>query len=152
MKISCSIDINSAPEVVFSWLEKPEKAMAWMTSVSKTEILHEEPGRVGTTFRETVEEGGNGVEIQGAITAFEPGKSISFHLSSRVNVLDVKYSVESIPQGARLEESAEVQWKFPVNLYGILFGEKIRQGILAQLQNEFGKLKELCEEDIHGGS
>jgi len=152
MKISSSIDIRSTPEVVFGWLEKPEKAMAWMTSVSKAEILHETQQRVGTTFRETVEEDGNAIEIHGAITGFEPGKSISFHLGSRVNTLDVKYSVEEIPGGVRVAEDAEVRWKFPVNIYSMFFGEKIRQGILAQLRNEFGRLKKLCEEDIRGAN
>jgi hypothetical protein len=51
MKMSYSIDINSTPETVFSWLERPEKAMAWMNSVSKTEMLHETPDMVGSIFR-----------------------------------------------------------------------------------------------------
>ena len=147
MNISCSIDIESAPEVVFGWLEKPEKAMAWMTSVSKTEILHEAAGMVGTTFRETLEEEGNTMEMQGEITGFAAGKSITFHLSSRVNTLDVKYSVEPIPGGARVAVCADIRWKFPVNIYGIFFGEKLRQNITTQLKTEFGRLKQLCEEE-----
>ena len=56
-----------------------------MTSVTKTEILHETPERVGTTFREVVEEDGNGVELQGVITDYKPDRSISFHLGSGSN-------------------------------------------------------------------
>lgn len=145
MRICSSIDINSARDTVFAWLEQPEKAMAWMTSVSKAEILHETPGRVGTTFREVMEEDGQHLEMRGSITAFEPGRSISFHLSSRVNTLDVTYPVEEIAGGVRLAESADVRWQFPVNLYALFFSEKMRQGILAQLKEEFGRLKQLCE-------
>jgi hypothetical protein len=36
-------------------------------------------------------------------------------------------------------------WKFPVNIISIIMGNKMRQGILAQLQDELGTLKELCE-------
>jgi hypothetical protein len=63
MKISCSVDIKSTPEAVFGWLEKPDKAVLWMTSVSKTQMVHEAPGRVGTTFREVVEDEGGAMEM-----------------------------------------------------------------------------------------
>ncbi|MCE7860729.1 MAG: hypothetical protein DYG86_13205 [Chloroflexi bacterium CFX2] len=145
MKIFLSIDIASPPERVFGWLESPEKAMQWMTSVARTEILHETPERVGTTFREIVEENGNGMELRGMITGFESDQSISFHLTSRVNELDVEYAVETIPTGTRLTQNANVRWKFPVNVMSIFMGKKMRQGISAQSQKEFEKLKELCE-------
>ncbi len=145
MKISLSIDIDSPPARVFGWLESPGKAMQWMTSVARTEILYETPERVGTTFREVVEENGNGVELQGTITGFTPDRSISFHLTSRVNELDVEYGVEAIPTGTRLTQNANVRWKFPVNVISIFMGGKMRQGISAQSQKEFEKLKELCE-------
>jgi uncharacterized protein YndB with AHSA1/START domain len=152
MKISCSVDIESAPEAVFGWLEEPEKAMLWMTSVSKAQILHEAPGRVGTTFREVVEDEGGAMEMQGTITGFEPGRSISFHLSSKVNALDVTYSVEAIANGTRVVEYAEIRWKFPVSIYATFFGEKMRQNITAQLQEEFSRLKELCETANHASN
>ena len=145
MKLSFSIDINSPPTAVFGWVENPEKAMKWMTSVAGGEILHETPERVGTTFREFVEEDGEGVEMQGTITGYEPGRSISFHLESRVNVVDVEFHVEAIPGGTRLTQDANVRWKFPVNVISLLMGAKMRQNISAQSQKEFEKLKELCE-------
>jgi hypothetical protein len=145
MQISYSIDIKSKPNIVFGWLETPEKAMEWMTSVSKTEILHETPNRVGTTFRETVEEDGNGIEMQGVITGYERNKSISFHLNSRVNIVDVEYRIEEIPDGVCLKENAHVRWKFPINLISIFGGAKMKQSLITQLQVEFNRLKELCE-------
>ena len=148
MNISFSIDINSPPATVFSWVEKPEKAMKWMTSVAGGEILHETPERIGTTFREVVEEDGNGVELQGVITDFKPNKSISFHLDSRVNVVDVDYHVEAIPDGTRLTQTANVRWKFPVNVISLFMGTKMKQNISAQSQKEFEKLKELCESGV----
>ncbi len=145
MQIDSSIDIRSTPKDVFGWLEAPEKAMAWMSSVSSTEILLDTPERVGTTFREVLEEDGHTLEMRGAITGFQPDKSISFHLESSVNALDVEYSVMQIPEGVRVLECAKVQWKFPLNIYSIFFGQKMRRGILAQLQTEFARLKEICE-------
>ena len=145
MKISLSIDINSPLPTVFSWVENPGKALQWQTSVAKGEILHETPERIGTTFREVVEEDGQGVELHGTITNYIPGKLISFHLESRVNVVDVEYSVEAIPNGTRLTQAGNVRWKFPINVISLFMGGKMEQGITAQSQKEFGKLKELCE-------
>jgi len=145
MKISCSMDINSDPASVFGWLENPEKAVKWMTSVTKTEILHTTPEKTGTTFREVVEEDGNGVELQGVITDYKPEKSISFHLNNRVNVVDVEYCVEANQHGIRLTQNANVRWKFPINVISIFMGAKIRQNISEQSKKEFKKLKELCE-------
>ncbi len=85
------------------------------------------------------------MELEGSITGFVPGRSIAFHLESRVNALDVEYCVEPIPGGTRLQETADVHWRFPVNVLSLFFGEKMRQGILAQLQREFTTLKQLCE-------
>ncbi len=147
MKISTSIEIHSTPEVVFGWLSRPEKTMAWMTSVSRTELLEETAGMVGTTFREVVEDDSGSIEMRGTITGYEPLHSISFHLSSRVNALDVTYCVEPIPGGVRVTEDAKVDWRFPVNVLSLFAGEKLRHGILSQLEGEFRKLKQLCEED-----
>ena len=119
-----------------------------MTSVTKTEILHDTLERIGTTFREVVEEDGNGVELQGVITDFKPDKSISFHLNSRVNVVEAEYCVEAVQNGTRLTQNANVRWKFPVNVISIFMGAKIKQNISAQAQKEFEKLKELCESGI----
>jgi hypothetical protein len=57
----------------------------------------------------------------------------------------VEYGVEAIPTGTRLTQTANVRWKFPVNVISIFMGGKMRQGISAQSQKEFEKLKELCE-------
>jgi uncharacterized protein YndB with AHSA1/START domain len=148
MKISSSIDIRSTPEVVFGWLSRPEKAMEWMTSVSRTEILEEKPGLVGTAFREVVQDESGALEMRGVVTACEPPRSISFRLASRLNALDVTYCVELAPGGVRLTEEADVRWKFPVSVYSLLFGQRLRRGVLAQLQDEFNKLKALCEAPV----
>ncbi len=145
MKISSAINIESNPEIVFGWLENPEKAKQWMTSVSEDEILHETTERVGTTFREVVQDDSGELEMQGCITGFEANKSISFHLDSRVNTVDVRYFIEEQDHGVRLEYNAKIRWKFPVNVLNIVIGNKIKQNIKAQLRDELNKLKELCE-------
>jgi len=78
------------------------------------------------------------------------GKMIAFHLESRVNLVDVEYRVEKTTDGVRLDYHANVKWKFPVNIISIFMGNKMKQGIAAQLEDELSRLKELCESDVFG--
>ena len=142
--------MKSTSQTVFGWLENPEKARQWMTSVSGGEILNETPGRVGTTFREIVEDENGSVEMYGTITGFESDKSIAFHLESRVNIVDVEYYLEQTNSGVRLNYCANINWKFPVNIISVFVGHKIKRNIMTQLENELNKLKKLCESDISG--
>lgn len=147
MRISCSIDINASTEAVFGWLKDPEKAKVWMNSVSKTEILHQTPDMVGTTFRETVEEDGRGTELHGVITAYSPDESIAFHLSGDYNVVDVEYRVEGIGDCTRLTTNATVRFKGLAWVMSLLMGAAFERKIVEQTQAEFARLKEWCEGD-----
>lgn len=133
MKITSSIEIENTPNEVFKWLENPEKAKEWMSSVTETEILLETANRVGTTFREIVEDDDGSMEMQGKITEFEANKLIAFHLESRANVVDVEYSLEEMGEGARLYYQADIRWKFPVNIMSIFIGKRIKKKIVDQL-------------------
>jgi uncharacterized protein YndB with AHSA1/START domain len=94
MRISNVIEIRNTPEIVFSWLVDPRRAIQWMTSVSKTEIIEETSDKIGTTFREIVEENGHETELRGIVTDFVLNKRITFHLEGDFNVVDVSYSLE----------------------------------------------------------
>jgi uncharacterized protein YndB with AHSA1/START domain len=94
MRISNVIEIRNTPEIVFSWLVDPRRAIQWMTSVSKTEIIEETSDKIGTTFREIVEENGYETELRGIVTDFVLNKRITFHLEGDFNVVDVSYSLE----------------------------------------------------------
>jgi hypothetical protein len=116
-----------------------------MTSVSETEILDEKPGMVGTTFRERVEDEGGGIEMWGSIAAYEPPRRISFHLESRANKLDVDYRLDAVGDGVRLMVTSDIKWLFPVNLVSTFAGRTIKRRIEGQSNEEFGRLKKLCE-------
>ena len=91
MKISNTIEIESTPEKVFYWLEDPSRAMKWMTSVTRTEIIKDTPNKVGTTFREYIEENGRGTEMHGVVTDFVPNKQLGFHLEGDFNFVEVGF-------------------------------------------------------------
>jgi len=147
MNISYTIEINSTPEKVFYWLSDPERAKVWMSSVSKTEILHETTDMVGTTFRETVEEDGQGTELCGKVTAYQPNQLIAFHLEGDFNVVDVEYRLEALEGQTLLTQSSTIRFKSFVKILMFFAGPAFKKKILGQLQREFTELKKLCEED-----
>ena len=145
MKISYTVDINNKPAEVFLWLNNPERAQVWMSSVSKTEILHKTSDMVGTTFREIVEEDGRWTELHGVVTDYRPNRLISFHLSGKFNVVDEEYRLEEIENRTRLTQNANIRFKSFMKVLSLLTGPMFKKKIMDQVQKEFATLKELCE-------
>ena len=148
MRISNVIEIRNTPENVFSWLEDPRRAIQWMKSVSKTEIIAETADKIGTTFREIVEENGRGTELHGVVTDFVLNKRLAFHLESDFNIVDVSYTLEEKGGNTQLRQNAEIHFKGTSRLLSILVGPAFTKKIIKQAQSDFARLKELCEQNI----
>jgi len=148
MKLIHSIEINAEPSLVFAWIEDPKRAMQWQTSVASGEIIKQTPGQVGTTFREMVEENGQSTELFGEITEFIPNQLIAFHLEGKFNVVDVSFRVEASISGSRVTQQADLRFKGLLRLMSLFFGRTFRRKLAVQAQQEFARLKALCEEDV----
>jgi hypothetical protein len=145
MKIALSIEIFRQPEEVFPWIAEPEKAMLWQKDVKGGEIIQERPEKVGTTFREIMEENGSSLVMEGEITGFIQDKLISFHLESKIHRVDVSYTIEGDEHRSTLSVESSIVWKFPMNIMSLVMGSKIRENILRQTESELAELKKLCE-------
>jgi len=146
MRITQTVTINSTPEGVFYWLGNPERAMKWQTSVSKGEILQETPDMIGTTFRETVEEDGRGVEMQGVITDYRENQVLAMHLAGKYNVVDVEWRLHEIGESTRLVCNANMRFRSSVGILSILLRPLFKRKIAGQLKSELAALKKLCEQ------
>jgi len=51
-------------------MDNPEKTMLWQKGMKKGEIIKETPEKIGTTFMEEMEEGGNSLVMRGVITGY----------------------------------------------------------------------------------
>jgi uncharacterized protein YndB with AHSA1/START domain len=145
MHVSGFVEITSTRQRVFAFLQNPEKAMLWQTSVTSAEIEHATPDLVGTTGRETVSDGTGSLEMQTTVTRVDPDRLIRFHVESRVNAVDVEYRLESDGQSVRLTQNAEIRWKFPLSVLMLFMGARTQRGITDQMRTELGNLKRLCE-------
>ena len=150
MKIKHMVEIAAGAPAVFSWLADPERARAWQGEVAGYEVLSRTPQITGTTFRETVSDGGQSLEMRGTVTACEPDRRIAFQLESRIHRLEVDYRLEEIDGGVRLTQTADVRWKFPMNLIMLMAGRDAAAQLRTQSENELAALKRLCEQQPHG--
>jgi len=145
--ITNTIEIRASAAKVFFWLEDPERAMKWMVSVSKSEIVEEKPGHVGTAFREYVEEDGRGLEMRGVITAWEENSRLAFRLESDFNTTEVEFTLHEENGLTRLVQKADMQFKGALKILGIFIAPALVKKIKSQAEGEFAELKRLCESE-----
>ncbi len=145
VKIANSIEIKAAPERVFYWLEEPDRAAQWMTSVTRSEIIEETPNRIGTTFREYIEEEGRGIEMHRVITKFVSNKRFGVHLESKLNSVDVDFELLEKDGTTRLVQNVELQFKGMLKVLSVFLHASVKRKIMSQARSEFARLKELCE-------
>jgi hypothetical protein len=145
MRIIFEKVISQPPDIVFPWIAEPEKAMKWQKNVKSGEIITHNPEGIGTTFKETIVEDGNSLEMYGTITKYVRNKIIGFHLESKIHEFDVSYSLDEINSKTKLSIEAIIRWKFPMNVISILIGKKMKKNIFKQLESETLELKNICE-------
>ena len=147
MRINFAVEVPGEPEKVFLWIDNPEKAMLWQKGVKKAEIIKDMPERIGTTFVEEMDDGGNSLIMRGIITGYARNQMITFHLESRIHKLDVCYSVRAENGRSVITAESDIHWKFPMNIVSIVLGRKMQESILKQTELEFAELKRLCDEE-----
>lgn len=147
MKLTLATQVSGRPDEVFPWIDNPDKAMLWQKGVKKGEILVETPEKIGTTFIEDMEEGGNSLVMHGVITRYVKNKMIAFQLESKIHRLAVCYSITGDGGKSQITVESNIHWKFPMNIMSIVLGRKIKEGILKQTDLEFAELKRLVAQE-----
>ena len=145
MRIAYEDEIARPPDVVFPWIADPAKAMKWQKNVKGGEVIVDKPEKIGTTFREVIEEDGRTLEMHGTITRYVENRTMAFHIVSRIHEFDVTYSLEPKGDSTTIKIEASIRWKFPMNVVSLFLGKKMQEGLVAQLKSEVQDLKALCE-------
>ena len=145
MRIIFVDEISKPPVIVFPWIADPEKAMKWQKNVKEGKIIKRNIDIIGTTFIETIEEDGKALQMEGIITQYRKDELIGFHINSKIHNLDVNYSLDDEKEGTRITIEAMINWKFPMNIISLFISNKMKTGILEQLQMEVAELKKIME-------
>ena len=102
---------------------------------------------IGTTFRETIEENGSSVEMQGIVTDYRENESLAMHMSGKYNIVDVEWRIEEMGEYTRLTLYSDIRFKSFVKILSLFMRPFFKKRITEQLRGEFARLKELCERD-----
>jgi hypothetical protein len=130
--------------MVFGWIEDPERARQWQPDVAGGEVLHAEPGMVGTEFRELLADDRGHVQMHGRITEFQPDTSMAVLLEGQGMTVPARYEVSRHPAGTLLQ--AQQSLALPGRL-GRLLEPLIRRRVAARARADLQRLKNLCEND-----
>jgi len=144
VRIQHSVVIRRAPEVVFGWIEDPELARLWQPDVAGGEVLHAEPGMVGTEFREVLQDNRGRVDMHGRITEFRRGTSMAVHLEGQGMTVTARYEVSPHPAGTLLH--AEQSLTLPGRVARLL-QPLIRRRVSGRARADLQRLKQLCESE-----
>lgn len=141
MRFRHSVLIKCEPEVVFGWIEDPNRARRWQPDVAGGEVLRAEPGMVGTQFREVLQDDRGRVEMHGRITEFQPGTSMAVRLKGGGMTVTARYQVSPHPAGTLLHADQSL------SLPGLarLLEPLIRRRVAAPARADLQRLKHLCE-------
>lgn len=142
MNLSHTIRIQASARQVFFWLEDPERATQWMSSVSHTEVINRTPELTGTTFRETVTDGQGSTTLDGIVLSCTPPEEIKFKLSGKHNDVHVQYRLVELKGETELKLEAGVDFK---SMLARTMGGMFKKQINEQLTLELSNLKHLCE-------
>lgn len=143
MRFRHSMVIARPPDLVFAWIGDPERARLWQPDVAEGEILHAEPGMVGTRFREVLQDGRGRAEMQGRITEFRPGRSMAVRLEGHGMTVTARFEVSPHPRGTLLR--ADQSLVLPGRLAGVM-QPLIRWRVAARARADLNRLRRLCEE------
>lgn len=131
-----------APDVVFGWIEDPERVRLWQPDGAGAEVLRAEPGMVGTEFREVLQDDRGRVEMRGRITEFQPGTSMAVRLEGQGMTVTARYEVSPHPAGTLLQ--VEQSLTLPGRAARLL-EPLIRHRVSARARADLRRLKRLCE-------
>ncbi len=142
MRFQHSVVIRCAPDVVFGWIEDPERARQWQPDVAEGEVLHAEPGMVGTEFREVLRDNRGHVEMRGRITEFRPGASMAVRLEGQGMTVTARYEVSPHRLGTLLH--AEQSLTLPGRAARLL-EPLVRCRVATRARADLRRLQRLCE-------
>jgi len=150
MKLTHSIVIDAPKDVVWEYVDDPERIKLWMHGVEENEVIHD-TGGVGTTFRMAIREGRKLTEYQGEVTARDPGRHLQVQMSggcSSAGPMTVDYTVSDAPSGG-----TELDYLFRMQATGIwaLMGPIGRLFGKMMIRKFFRSLKRMAEEEARTG-
>ena len=142
MHVEVKIEIDARPEDVFDYVADLANNPEWQSGVEATEWTSEPPLAVGSSWRQTLDDGNT---VTYAVAALDPGRSITFKTGSGPAVAGtITRTVQKLDVNRcrlRMELTGKVKgWR-------IILSPLLRRAIRSSISSDYRRLKKRLETD-----
>ena len=141
--ITSSVIVRRPPAEVFAFIADPENNPRWQKGMESCRITSEGPFELGATYAQEARFLGKKIETLFEVTAFEAGRMIEITSTSGTFPIQVRRSVEPVPEGTRVR--ARVQGD-PTGVFA-LAKPLMKRMVKSSVDGDYARLKSLLEGD-----
>ncbi len=138
-----TLDIAAAPEQVFAVLNDTDRTPDWQPRCTRIDKLTEGPVRQGTALRYFFKDGRREGQMEGRVTAAEPGRRFAMTYADKMMTVDVDFAGAPTADGTRLTHTIHVQ----PSGFARIFTPFITRTLPKQTVTSMEQLKALAESD-----
>ena len=147
MRIANHVDIEAPVDTVFRWITHKNRIVQWIPNLLKSRITRETAGRIGTRLRQVYDVNHRRVEVPIEVTAYEPNRRLTVRMRTRKQDTVIDFRLEELRSATRLTRVAHIRFVGYMKLVGLLTGESVRDRSLRSCQQQFDRLKRLCQQE-----
>jgi len=145
MRVQKAIEINTPPEIIWSFFVEPEKVLQWCITFKRFEYIDNRRSGVGTPLYIEEQAGGGLTKMQFEVTEWKENEKLALRMVSGASYVsyDQHWSLVPIPLGSRFTFMEEII--FPHGLIGKLIGLIAQRMSAGTVEKMLTKLKALAE-------
>ena len=137
-----TLEIAKPPSEVFAFMDDLSKAPLWLMSCTVLRQTTDTPRVVGSPLHYEFLQGNRPGEMDGVVTAYEPGRRLAMRFSDDRFEVTVEIRVVTAPSGSALAHSVGIT---PKSFLGRLVSPLIRMGNRKQVASNLARAKEILE-------
>lgn len=145
MRNKHTMEIAAPAEVVFEWIDEPERVMQWLGHVVEYERADETQEKVGTRVRQVWDDAGHRTELNGHVTAYEPGQRLGIELAGDGVKVKVDYTLRDLGGRTELSQETDMRYMGLLGVIDMVAGPLLRKSYRGELERNFARLAKLCE-------
>ena len=115
-RLDNAIDVNAAPETVFTYVSSVAAQAEWVKWAKSVEVLSSEPGGVGSTDAMVMQVGPRKENVEGIITAYKDGQFIGRRLTRGMSFTE---SLSLVGFGSSTKVAWSVEYTPPMGALGL---------------------------------
>jgi uncharacterized protein YndB with AHSA1/START domain len=142
-----TLDIAASPEQVFAVLSDTNLTPHWQPRCTRIDKLTEGPVREGTALRYFYKDGRREGQMEGKVTAAEPGRRFAMTYADKMMTVGVDFAGAASPTGTRLTHTIHIQ----PSGFARIFTPFITRTLPKQTVTSMEQLKALVEHETRTG-